>query len=104
MVTIQPVRDFVRDLAGKQVRGESRSQRDDETLSGFASAFPDLENPIFVRCSVDAHTSWGVLVFADEMVDGETIGNIRFVQPGPVCTTCGDGRKVVSERVVVFRR
>ena len=62
MVTIQPVRDFVRDLAGKQVRGESRSQRDEKTLNGFVSAFPYLESPIFVRCSVDADTSWGARV------------------------------------------
>ena len=104
MASIQPIRDFVRDLAGKQVRGESRSERDEQTLNGFVAAFADLENPTFVRCSVDTHTAGGALVFPDEMVDGTTIGNISFGQLGPICMTCGDGRNVVSERVVVFRR
>lgn len=104
MPTIQPVRDLVRDLAGKQLRGESHSQRDEESLSGFVAAFPNLENPFFVRCSVEEHTSFGALVFPDEMVDGASVGNIRFGRSGPTCMTCGHGRKVVSERVVVFRR
>lgn len=103
MATIQPIRDFVRDLAGKQVRSESRSSRDEQTLTGFVTAFPDLQNPLFVRCAVEAHTSFGVLVFEDEMTDGTTLGNIRF-GPKPICTNCVDGRNVISERVIVFRR
>lgn len=104
MTSIQPVRDLVRDLAGKQLRGESRSERDEQSLTGFVAAFPKLENPFFVRCSVEEHTSFGALLFPDEMVDGASVGNIRFGQSGPACMNCGDGRKVVSERVVVFRR
>ncbi len=102
MSGIQPIRDFVRVLAGKRVRGVPFSQHDEETLSGYVAAFPDLANPILVQCTVDTHKSWGALVFADEMVDGASVGNIMFNQTGPTCAQCGDGRNIALERVIVI--
>jgi hypothetical protein len=104
MPNIQPIRHYVLDLAGKQIRGESRSAREQETLDGFVAAFPDLENPIFVRCSVEEHTSWGALVFPDEMNAGSVVCNIRFGDGQAICTSCGDPLAVVSERINLFRR
>ncbi|HEV7242487.1 MAG TPA: hypothetical protein VGQ36_24875 [Thermoanaerobaculia bacterium] len=94
----------MRDLAGKQIRGETRTAQEQKTLDGFALAFPDLQNPIFVRCSIEAHVSYGVLLFADEIADGSVKGNIRFASSHAICTECGDAKAVIADRVDVVSR
>ncbi|MEA2345190.1 MAG: hypothetical protein QOF63_3359 [Thermoanaerobaculia bacterium] len=102
MATIQPIRHFVLTLAGKVIRGEPFTEREVSTLEGFRSAFPDLQNPLHIRCSIPDHTVWGVLAFPGDSITGGGVGNIEERDGGWVCTHCGNGDKVRQDVVRVI--
>jgi hypothetical protein len=66
MTLIKPIRSFILSLAGKVITGEDFNDHDRRAIAGFKDAFPDLQNPVHVRCSVEGHRSGGAVVFPDE--------------------------------------
>jgi hypothetical protein len=102
MTTIQPIRHFVLTLAGKTLRGEPITERDTSTLEGIRSTWPDLQNPVFLYCSLPDHRERGGLVFPDEVVSGSVVGNIQERSGRWICTNCGNGDNVQEDVVSVI--
>jgi len=102
MTTIQPVRHLMLDLAGKVIRGEHFTDRENNMLAGFRQAFPDLTNPVHVRCTVSDHRIWGAVVFPGEVIEDGVVGNIAERNGEWICTLCGNGENVHEDVVRVF--
>jgi len=80
-------------LAGKHLREEPFTDDERRQLNGFASAFPDLQNPVHIHCTVPEHRVWGAVVFPDEIIAGAVVGNIRVDANRLICRHCGDESK-----------
>jgi hypothetical protein len=102
MTVIKPIRSFILSLAGKVITGEDFNEHDRRAIAGFKEAFPDLQNPVHVRCNVEGHRSGGAVVFPDEVIAGGRAGNIQERNGEWVCTQCGDGKNVRQDVIRVL--
>lgn len=96
------VRDEIRVLARKQVRGDALTLNDQEMLVAYSLAYPRLATVAHIRCTITDHRC-EALLFPDEIVEGKMAGNVCVDDARePACIACGSGRNLTRTTVVVF--
>lgn len=93
VVSIQPIRHLVLELAGKRIRGEAWTESESNMFDAFRQAFPAIKNPIHIYCTTDNHRSYGILLY-DESETLEPGWAIQRTDGAWFCTMCGNGASV----------
>ena len=90
--------NYIRQVRRKEILGVPISEDEREMFRSFLNVFRHLAPPLHVFCDQRQHAMHGgAVMFADEIVDGVEISNVRFFDGHWLCILCESGKHVLCE-------